>query len=208
MAGSGYDAKKLCVFAWYLIERGQQPDAALDDRKIALIGARIYVSLCCLNGSQAFSIFNDYLFQRTLEALRMICRLLDSAGNFDTASRKGAGAGSGKTKTSKRARDIIDTEVQSSILQNFSDRSFALVHRFLDGRHTSWHVVYGRLVLPRLMYWTMENTVLPANAHPPKIMSVYKDAMISLIRMRLQEPRLFFTRKDNSLSTPLPLVFR
>ncbi|VDN23015.1 unnamed protein product [Gongylonema pulchrum] len=27
MAESGYDAKKLCVFAWYLIERGQQPDA-------------------------------------------------------------------------------------------------------------------------------------------------------------------------------------
>ncbi|OZC09286.1 hypothetical protein X798_03626 [Onchocerca flexuosa] len=78
MIGRNFDAKKLCVFAWYLIERGQQPDVGFDDRKVGLVGSRLYISLCCLSGAQAFNIFNDYLFQSALEELRLIRRLLSN----------------------------------------------------------------------------------------------------------------------------------
>ncbi|KAL3990963.1 non-SMC mitotic condensation complex subunit 1 family protein [Acanthocheilonema viteae] len=254
MVGRNFDPKKLCIFAWYLIERGQQPDVALDDRKIGLIGSRIYISLCCLNGAQAFNIFNDYLFQRTLEELQLIRRLFNN-DHFSTTNDRIEIGGKTKNKNKKpfignnsRTRhtdleqltledrtelrymlcDVLDSlfvflnrgllsSIQQSLtslaiflqqlmqldfsektsfldckrlsdfqrLRGFSDRSFALMHRFLDNRHTVFGVIYGRIVMPRLLFWTLENTVFPANAHPPKLMSTYKEAMLNFIRIRI-----------------------
>uniref|UniRef100_A0A915PJQ2 Condensin complex subunit 1 C-terminal domain-containing protein n=1 Tax=Setaria digitata TaxID=48799 RepID=A0A915PJQ2_9BILA len=256
MTERNFDARKLCIFAWYLIERGQQPNAALDDRKIGLIGSRIYLSLCCLNGAQAFNIFNDYLFQRALEQLRIIHRLLGNSC-FSTANDHIGLSGRTKNKSKKPSDaansrleqtgfellaledetelrymlcDVLDSififlsrvtlssTQQSSIslavflqqlmqidfsdktsvlesnrlsdfqrLRGFSDRSFALIHRFLERRHSSSCVVYGRIVMPRLLFWTLENTVFPTNAHPPKLISTYKEAMLSFIRIRIEK---------------------
>uniref|UniRef100_A0A0R3RST7 Cnd1 domain-containing protein n=1 Tax=Elaeophora elaphi TaxID=1147741 RepID=A0A0R3RST7_9BILA len=254
MAERNFDAKKLCVFAWYLIERGQQPDVALDDRKVGMIGSRIYISLCCLSGAQAFNIFNDYLFQRALEELQLIRRLL-SDGHFSVTNSRIEISGKTRSKNKKpfvannsRTRqtdfeqltledrtelkymlcDVLDSlfmflnrgllsSVQQSLislavflqqlmqldfsektsfleckrlsdfqrLPGFSDRSFALMHRFLDNRHAASGVIYGRIVMPRLLLWTLENVVFPTNAHPPKLIITYKEAMSKFLKMRI-----------------------
>ncbi|VDO37552.1 unnamed protein product [Onchocerca flexuosa] len=253
MIGRNFDAKKLCVFAWYLIERGQQPDVGFDDRKVGLVGSRLYISLCCLSGAQAFNIFNDYLFQSALEELRLIRRLLSNNQLSTTHNRIEI---STKSKNKKPFRnnsrtkqtdfeqltledatelrymlcDVLDSlfvflnrglisSTQQSLvslaiflqqlmqldfsekssvlsckqisdfqrLKAFSDRSFALMHRFLDNRHAAPGVVYGRIVMPRLLFWTLENTVFPTNAHPPKLMTTYKEAMHNFIRIRMQK---------------------
>ncbi|VDK63151.1 unnamed protein product [Onchocerca ochengi] len=255
MTGRNFDAKKLCVFAWYLIERGQQSDVGIDDRKVGLIGSRIYISLCCLSGAQAFNIFNDYLFQRALEELRLIRRLL-SNDQLSTACNRIEISGNTKSKNKKPFKnysrmkqtdfeqltledatelrymlcDVLDSlfvflnrglisSTQQSLvslaiflqqlmqldfsektsvlackrisdfqrLKAFSDRSFALMHRFLENRHAVSGVIYGRIVMPRLLFWTLENTVFPTNAHPPKLMSTYKEAMLNFIRIRTQK---------------------
>ncbi|EFO26811.2 hypothetical protein LOAG_01665 [Loa loa] len=249
-----FDAKKLCVFAWYLIERGQQPDVALDDQKVGLIGSRIYISLCCLSGAQAFNIFNDCLFQRTLDQLRLIRRLLSNGHllttndrveiirNTKSKNKKPFVANNSRIKHADFVQftmedrtelrymlcDVLDSlfiflnrgllssaqqcltsltiflqqlmqldfsEKTSFLeckllsdfqrLRGFSDRSFALMHRFLDNQHALCGVLYGRIVMPRLLLWTLENTVFPTNAHPPKLMSTYKEAMLSFIKIRI-----------------------
>ncbi|VDM19868.1 unnamed protein product, partial [Wuchereria bancrofti] len=256
MTGKNFDAKKLCIFAWYLIERGLQPDVGFEDRKVGLIGSRIYISLCCLSGAQAFNIFNDYLFQRALDELRLIRGLLSSGHLSITNNRVGIIQNT-KSKNKKPFvinnsrikqtvfeqltledgtelrymlcdvldslfvflnRDLLSSAQQCLIslavflqqlmqldfsektsllqckrlsdfqrLRGFSDRSFALMHRFLDNRHAVSGVVYGKVVMPRLLFWTFENTVLPTNAHPPKLMTTYKEAMINFIRLRIEK---------------------
>ncbi|KAK6113390.1 non-SMC mitotic condensation complex subunit 1 family protein [Brugia pahangi] len=256
IARKNFDAKKLCIFAWYLIERGLQPDVACEDRKVGLIGSRIYISLCCLSGAQAFNIFNDYLFQRALDQLRLIRGLL-SSGHLSITNNRVDIVQNTKSKNKKpfvvnNARvkqtvfeqltledgtelrymlcDVLDSlfvflnrdllssaqqclislavflqqlmqldfSEKTSLLQckrlsdfqrlrGFSDRSFALMHRFLDNRHAASGVVYGRVVMPRLLFWTFENTVLPTNAYPPKLMTTYKEAMLNFIRLRIEK---------------------
>ncbi|MCP9265151.1 Condensin-2 complex subunit D3 [Dirofilaria immitis] len=229
MVERNFDAKKLCVFAWYLIERGQQSDVGLDDRKVGLIGSRIYISLCCLNGAQAFKIFNDYLFQRALEEMQLIRTLLSNGQlssihnrveiNGDTRSKKKKPlvANNSRREQTDFERltledetelrymlgDVLDSlfvflnrgplaSTQQSLLslarlRAFSDRSFALMHCCLNNRHSASGVVYGRIVMPRLLLWTLENTVFPTNAHPPKLMNTYKEAMLSFIRIRIEK---------------------
>ncbi|VDK85594.1 unnamed protein product [Litomosoides sigmodontis] len=227
MTGRNFDAKKLCVFAWYLIERGQQPDVCFDDQKIGLIGCRIYISLCCLSGAQAFNILNDCLFQKALEGLRLVLRLFNN-GHLSTTNDRAEITDNTKSKNKKpfatnnsRTQrtefqqltfedrtelrymlcDVLDSlfvflnrgllsSIQQSLislavflqqlmqldfsestsfseckqlsgfqrLENLSDRSFALMHCFLNNRHSVPGVIYGRIVMPRLLFRTLENT--------------------------------------------------
>ncbi|VDK55792.1 unnamed protein product, partial [Anisakis simplex] len=77
------------------------------------------------------------------------------------------------------------SEFQS--LRRFSERSFALMHRLIEPRHSSCSVLLGHIVMPRLVFWTFENTTLPASAHPTKLMNDYKDAMIRFIKFRIEK---------------------
>ncbi|VDM39632.1 unnamed protein product [Toxocara canis] len=77
------------------------------------------------------------------------------------------------------------SEFQS--LRRFSERSFALMHRLSEKRHAGVELVMPRIVMPRLLFWTFDNTPVPTGAHPTKLMSDYKDAMIRFLRIRIQK---------------------
>ncbi|VDM97448.1 unnamed protein product [Thelazia callipaeda] len=221
-----FNAKKLCVFAWYLIERGQQSNVSLDEQKLGLIGSRIYFSICCLNGAQAFNIFNDYLFQvifkfllnlKSIFSMRLMdyfeqltleqqaelkCMLSDALDPLFILLERVSLSRIQQSSTLlavclqqlmqidfSETTSILELERLSDFqgLERFSNRSFALLHRFLDSRHGSSHIVYGRIVMPRLLFWTLENTVFPTNAHPPKLISTYKEVILKFIEKRIQK---------------------
>uniref|UniRef100_A0A915AMC9 Condensin complex subunit 1 C-terminal domain-containing protein n=1 Tax=Parascaris univalens TaxID=6257 RepID=A0A915AMC9_PARUN len=255
MAATNMKAQKLVVFLWYLIERGLVQESALEEQKFGLAAATAYLALCSLTGSQAFNIFNCILYQKTLDSLRGIYRLLTLDG-FRGIDARGRRNKPGKkrradpnssldqhsimlhlTEDDKRELkeglfDALDSffvflnkvslstssEVVESTaclvgdlmridfaenvsiaakecsrlsefqsLSRFSERSFALMHRLMDRRHGGVEFVLPRIVMPRLIFWTFENTPLPAAAHPTKLMGAYKDAMIRFIQLRVKK---------------------
>uniref|UniRef100_A0A9J2Q8E6 Condensin complex subunit 1 C-terminal domain-containing protein n=1 Tax=Ascaris lumbricoides TaxID=6252 RepID=A0A9J2Q8E6_ASCLU len=291
MTAMNMKAQKLVVFLWYLIERGLVQESALEEQKFGLAAASAYLALCSLTGSQAFNIFNCLLYQKTLDSLRGIYRLLtlDGFRGIDARGRHSKPGRKRKADTNsslmqhsitlhlseddKRelkeglfdaldsffvfldkvslstssevgestaclvgdlmridfaenvsisAKECLSLSTSSEVgestaclvgdlmridfaenvsisakecrrlsefqsLGRFSERSFALMHRLMDGRHAGVELVLPRIVMPRFIFWTFENTPLPAAAHPTKLMSAYKDAMIRFIRLRIEK---------------------
>ncbi|VDM68034.1 unnamed protein product [Strongylus vulgaris] len=70
-------------------------------------------------------------------------------------------------------------------LRRFVDRSFALMHRLIDERHTiNGYIVISRIIYPRLAYWTFDYAVIPSSSTIPVLYTVWKDLMVKFIKVR------------------------
>ncbi|KAJ1364131.1 hypothetical protein KIN20_024151 [Parelaphostrongylus tenuis] len=75
--------------------------------------------------------------------------------------------------------EIIENLENFKKLPCLSDRSFALMHRLIDGRHTAGgYMVISRIVYPRLAYWTFELDVIPSSSAIPVSFDTWKNLMV------------------------------
>lgn len=71
------------------------------------------------------------------------------------------------------------------------------MHRLVASRHSGTKLVFSRIVMPRLLFWTFENTVLPAQSHPTKKMELGKNLMLNFLKLRVE-----VSISDNLFSLP------
>uniref|UniRef100_A0A0N5AXU4 Cnd1 domain-containing protein n=1 Tax=Syphacia muris TaxID=451379 RepID=A0A0N5AXU4_9BILA len=255
--------EKFVIFLWSLIERALSGKVDIQERIMGLLAASTYIAICSLNSSQAYCIFNQFLFQRSIEVLQLVYRLLTLSGFCGTLSQ-GANKGNKQKGGRKRRhrKDSVQEELgteltitetltsneeaelkelalgaldslfgitlqirlvslagcretgicTANLLKNlmtidlcdktevdeckrrsdfqrkskFSDRCFALMHRLVASRHSGAELVFSRIILPRLLFWTFENTVLPLQTHPTKVMELSKSLMLQFLEIRLK----------------------
>ncbi|KAJ1360142.1 hypothetical protein KIN20_019053 [Parelaphostrongylus tenuis] len=84
--------------------------------------------------------------------------------------------------------EIIENLENFKKLPRLSDRSFALMHRLIDGRHTAGgYMVISRIVYPRLAYWTFELDVIPSSSAIPVSFDTWKNLMVKFVRIRAEK---------------------
>ncbi|KJH43439.1 hypothetical protein DICVIV_10539 [Dictyocaulus viviparus] len=72
-------------------------------------------------------------------------------------------------------------------LPRLSDRSFALMHRLVENRHTEGaYLVISRIIYPRLAFWTFDLDVIPSSSTIPVSFYIWKDLMVKFIRIRAE----------------------
>ncbi|VDN60289.1 unnamed protein product [Dracunculus medinensis] len=227
---------------------------------MCLSAARAYMALSSLNGSQAFSIFHPSVFQRALDSMRLVYRLLILDGFRGTGLGTTTKAFKFKSKGKRNAirkqkeqssciertvielsaddrsqfkmllfdttesffvllnkvslsqyniilmnvtdllRDFLIIDLSDQVLvgkirrlsefqqlNKISNRSFALMHRLIDCRHCAAQILFCRIAMPRILYYTFENMVLPSGTHPSKTMIEHKNAIVRFLKCRIQE---------------------
>ncbi|KAK6766523.1 hypothetical protein RB195_026051 [Necator americanus] len=83
--------------------------------------------------------------------------------------------------------DIVENPGQFKKLRKFCDRSFALMHRLIDERHSAGgYAVISRIIYPRLAFWTFECDVIPSSTTIPAVFTVWRDLMVKFIKIRAQ----------------------
>ncbi|XGW32533.1 hypothetical protein V3C99_017239 [Haemonchus contortus] len=98
---------------------------------------------------------------------------------------------------------VVETLRDFKKLRKLSDRSFALMHRLIDSRHTpGGYLVISRIVYPRLAFWTFECDVIPSSTAIPTMFTTWRDLMVKFIKIRVElnnlgELRNFFAVLEN-----------
>ncbi|KAK6032510.1 hypothetical protein OSTOST_01309 [Ostertagia ostertagi] len=83
--------------------------------------------------------------------------------------------------------DIVESLQDFKKLRKLSDRSFALMHRLIDSRHTrGGYLVISRIVYPRLAYWTFECDVIPSSTAIPTSFTTWRDLMVKFVKIRVE----------------------
>ncbi|XGW07954.1 hypothetical protein V3C99_010797 [Haemonchus contortus] len=98
---------------------------------------------------------------------------------------------------------VVETLRDFKKLRKLSDRSFALMHRLIDSRHTpGGYLVISRIIYPRLAFWTFECDVIPSSTAIPTMFTTWRDLMVKFIKIRVElnnvgELRNFFAVLEN-----------
>ncbi|VDL74835.1 unnamed protein product [Nippostrongylus brasiliensis] len=83
--------------------------------------------------------------------------------------------------------DMIENVEDFKSLPRLSDRSFALMHRLMEDRHTKGgFLVISRIVYPRLSYWTFECDVISSSMAIPAVFNTWKSLMVDFIKVRVK----------------------
>ncbi|VDO26562.1 unnamed protein product [Haemonchus placei] len=98
---------------------------------------------------------------------------------------------------------VVETLRDFKNLRKLSDRSFALMHRLIDSRHTpGGYLVISRIIYPRLAFWTFDCDVIPSSTAIPTMFTTWRDLMVKFIKIRVElnnhgELRNFFAVLEN-----------
>lgn len=65
------------------------------------------------------------------------------------------------------------------------------MHRLIDCRHCAAQILFCRIAMPRILYYTFENMVLPSGTHPSKTMIEHKNAIVRFLKCRIQVLRFY-----------------
>ncbi|KAL6722660.1 hypothetical protein Aduo_017765 [Ancylostoma duodenale] len=83
--------------------------------------------------------------------------------------------------------DVVENLREFKKLRRFIDRSFALMHRLIDERHSvGGYMVISRIVYPRLAFWTFECNVVPSSSTIPVSFTVWRDIMVKFVKIRAE----------------------
>ncbi|KAK6052489.1 hypothetical protein COOONC_10004 [Cooperia oncophora] len=83
--------------------------------------------------------------------------------------------------------DIVENSKEFKKLRKLSSRSFALMHRLIESRHTyGGYLVISRIVYPRLAFWTFEYDVIPSSQVIPTMFTTWRDLMVKFIKIRIE----------------------
>ncbi|EYC19613.1 hypothetical protein Y032_0024g968 [Ancylostoma ceylanicum] len=83
--------------------------------------------------------------------------------------------------------EVVENLREFRKLRRFIDRSFALMHRLIDERHSvGGYMVISRIVYPRLAFWTFECNVVPSSSTIPVSFTVWRDIMVKFVKVRAE----------------------
>ncbi|RCN46777.1 HEAT repeat protein [Ancylostoma caninum] len=83
--------------------------------------------------------------------------------------------------------DVVENLREFRRLRRFIDRSFALMHRLIDERHSvGGYMVISRIIYPRLAFWTFECNVVPSSSTIPVSFTVWRDIMVKFVKIRAE----------------------
>ncbi|CAI4228805.1 unnamed protein product [Auanema sp. JU1783] len=135
----GISGKRMMLVFWYSMEKALQRDSQGMEVKAGIAAASCYHTMCCLQGAQAYHIFNPYLYEKCLELFRTVYREITYDSRSINTKTKTKTKGKGKQK--RKDDDDLPEEESKMNLEKSE------LHELLEQATLSLYLLFNKVAL-------------------------------------------------------------